>query len=436
MSLGSQAIRLRSGTELSAQETDTVSTNNQADVVPADDSMESVINFLEQTRIQDGSEEDELIVNSQTKISTPQQILKPPSLVINEDFIKARALSNKLDTLENKLVRFQSHEEFLRVCIAEGIVPTYLQIFLEPSIGNHDEAFLAKFFGIVKRFQNELMTATADFCAETQEKASKDINEITTELKGTIKPENFKTVTNRITDRKTQAAHMLRKRKQGKLNALRYGKRQDARRPERQPKLDQQPQQSNHQNPQQLINHQAQKPTYKAMVQRPAQVQNAHPHNALHHRQNPTVQVTNPQGFRSNIPNYAPRKDLQPRLNRGGKRSFHNFLNDAFQPGGNNDNSNQAFHTTNNQQQEPTNNNQFLNAPNYARQNAYNSNIQESNRPYNNPSYQPKNMHAAFPEQSIAGESGAPTKELQDGLQCAFQVLHALEAKFKQYFNH
>ena len=250
MSLGSQAIRLRSGTELSAQETDTVSTNNQADVVPADDSMESVINFLEQTRIQDGSEEDELIVNSQTKISTPQQILKPPSLVINEDFIKARALSNKLDTLENKLVRFQSHEEFLRVCIAEGIVPTYLQIFLEPSIGNHDEAFLAKFFGIVKRFQNELMTATADFCAETQEKASKDINEITTELKGTIKPENFKTVTNRITDRKTQAAHMLRKRKQGKLNALRYGKRQDARRPERQPKLDQQPQQSNHQNPQ------------------------------------------------------------------------------------------------------------------------------------------------------------------------------------------
>ena len=115
---------------------------------------------------------------------------------------------------------------------------------------------------------------------------------------------------------------------------------------------------------------------------------------------------------------------------------FTTFLNDAFQPGGNNDNSNQAFHTTNNQQQEPTNNNQFLNAPNYARQNTYNSNIQESNRPYNNPNYQPKNMHAAFPEQSIAGESGAPTKELQDGLQCAFQVLHALEAKFKQYFNY
>ena len=33
-------------------------------------------------------------------------------------------------------------------------------------------------------------------------------------------------------------------------------------------------------------------------------------------------------------------------------------------------------------------------------------------------------------------ESGAPTKELQDGLQCVFQLLHALEVKFKQHFKH
>ena len=84
MSLGSQAITLCCGKELSAQEAASVSTNqnNEADAaVTADDSMESVINFLEQTKIQDGSEEDDLIVTSQVQVSTPQPVLQPPKLM-------------------------------------------------------------------------------------------------------------------------------------------------------------------------------------------------------------------------------------------------------------------------------------------------------------------------------------------------------------------
>ena len=484
MSLGSQAITLRCGKELSAQEAASVSTNqnNEADAaVTADDSMESVINFLEQTKIQDGSEEDDLIVTSQVQVSTPQPVLQPPKLIIKEDFAKARTLSNRLDFLVNKLVRFESHEEFLRICLEEGLVPAQLKVLIEPNIGNRNEAFLAKFYGIIKNFQNALIDVTAEFCTEMQVEVSKDIEETSNELKTTVNEENFDTVVKKIEVRKQKAVRMLKYRKSRKLNAIRYGSQQEQfRRPwktqEGARKPLHQTQQFPLQNQKQLAGPQNQKPLYADVVQR--QVVTTHHNNVpnyqTHHNNvpnyqpqpNPTVNITDQNGqrintYHSNVPNYQPHhnnvpnyqpqpnqavngqrantywnqqnpkyyKNVNQRRQQCDKGSFENFLNGALGQAA--PNTNQAWNEPEKQMSFKPNN-QPQHAPNYVPHDRqlYNNNV-------NTPNYEPKNLNGAFPERTNTAESKEATaNELQTGLQSAFQVLHALEAKLNQFLNH
>ena len=49
-----------------------------------------------------------------------------------------------LDRLYDKQARFESHKQFLQRCLQAAVTPRGLRIELEPSIGNHDETFLAK----------------------------------------------------------------------------------------------------------------------------------------------------------------------------------------------------------------------------------------------------------------------------------------------------
>ena len=48
----------------------------------------------------------------------------------------------KLDRLGDKIDRYHSHDEFLRKCVTSKVTPISYQINLEPSVGNHDEAFI------------------------------------------------------------------------------------------------------------------------------------------------------------------------------------------------------------------------------------------------------------------------------------------------------
>ena len=47
-------------------------------------------------------------------------------------------LALKLDRLNDKKCRFESHEAFLNKCIDNNIVPNGLKVYVEPSIGNRD----------------------------------------------------------------------------------------------------------------------------------------------------------------------------------------------------------------------------------------------------------------------------------------------------------
>ena len=63
----------------------------------------------------------------------------------------------KLNRLLDKKDRYESHVSFLKNCLKIGRVPNGLVINLEPSIGNHDETFRAKWY---QRFQEFSLTTS------------------------------------------------------------------------------------------------------------------------------------------------------------------------------------------------------------------------------------------------------------------------------------
>ena len=52
----------------------------------------------------------------------------------------------KLNRLQDKQARFVSHKEFITGCVAEELVLKGLAVALEPTIDNHDEEFLDKWY--------------------------------------------------------------------------------------------------------------------------------------------------------------------------------------------------------------------------------------------------------------------------------------------------
>lgn len=81
------------------------------------------------------------------------------------EFEKNRA-AVRLDRLTDKIDRYTSHDEFLRKCIDHKVIPLSYQVFLEPSIGNHDEIFLKGYHEMLAGFSNQVMEYTANYCKE------------------------------------------------------------------------------------------------------------------------------------------------------------------------------------------------------------------------------------------------------------------------------
>ena len=76
-------------------------------------------------------------------------------------------LALKLNNKYDKLARYKSHQEFLSTCIKEKLIRRGFQIQLDPSIGNHDEAFLNTWYQKINDLSLELMNDTAKYCEQT-----------------------------------------------------------------------------------------------------------------------------------------------------------------------------------------------------------------------------------------------------------------------------
>ena len=63
----------------------------------------------------------------------------------------------RLDRLADKIDRHKSHDEFLRKCIENNVTPLSYKVFLEPSIGNHDDNFLKGHHDMLECFSRQVM---------------------------------------------------------------------------------------------------------------------------------------------------------------------------------------------------------------------------------------------------------------------------------------
>ena len=67
-------------------------------------------------------------------------------------------LGQKLNRLNNKAARYESHKQFLEKCIQEKLIPERLRLQLEPTIGNYDDEFLHNWYVKLEKFSLESMT--------------------------------------------------------------------------------------------------------------------------------------------------------------------------------------------------------------------------------------------------------------------------------------
>ena len=109
-----------------------------------------------------------------------------PTAEIQEQTLNGNRAAVILDRLYDKIDRYNSHNEFLRKCTPDNVIPTSYKIILEPSIGNHDEKFLKGYYGMLETFSKQVMEYTADYCKEKitifesqQETSEKDLSEST-----------------------------------------------------------------------------------------------------------------------------------------------------------------------------------------------------------------------------------------------------------------
>ena len=138
------------------------------------------------------------------------------------DNTEERTKCVRLDRLRNKEERYDSHITFLKDCIAIKRIPKGLVINLEPSIGNNDEEFLAKWYQRLEEFSMIMMKDVIDYSerikAETKEK-------VTTEqesLRTSMKPEDFKEVSHIMDQNSAERKRALQTTKRKKFNYLKY----------------------------------------------------------------------------------------------------------------------------------------------------------------------------------------------------------------------
>ena len=159
----------------------------------------------------------------------------PPSIIINgsaETVVGADRMENeklklafKLDRLKNKCGRYESHVTFLRKCLENNVIPNGLKAYVEPSIGNRDDAFLGDWHGTLFECSKKLTTLSIDWSLKTI--ASTKVEIATTEetLKALVSEQSYKKIQDSIQKNDETRNKELVNRKNRKFYRLKYGER-------------------------------------------------------------------------------------------------------------------------------------------------------------------------------------------------------------------
>ena len=85
--------------------------------------------------------EDQDIVSEDSNTGLSRNSSTETVIEVNQNREDVDKIVIKLDRLQDKSTRYESHKEFLEKCIREKVIPDGLRVDVEPTIGNHDEEF-------------------------------------------------------------------------------------------------------------------------------------------------------------------------------------------------------------------------------------------------------------------------------------------------------
>ena len=128
----------------------------------------------------------------------------------------------KLDRLQDKSKRYESHKHFLEKCISEKVIPDGLRINVEPTIGNHDDDFLSIWYNKLEGFSVELMQEIVKFCDKILAQTKKNIKATDTTLKRIAPREEYHNIQVLIAKNVEKNKRSLNQRKTGKFNKIKY----------------------------------------------------------------------------------------------------------------------------------------------------------------------------------------------------------------------
>ena len=123
-----------------------------------------------------------LVVNTGTSSSLSQETLQIPT----SDFRCKEKITLKLNSLNDRKARYESHKTFLSKCYRDKIIPHGLSIYVEPSFGNQDEAFLETWHENLQSFSLILMSQIITFCDQTINKVNEEIEKTKVELRAKL----------------------------------------------------------------------------------------------------------------------------------------------------------------------------------------------------------------------------------------------------------
>ena len=135
---------------------------------------------------------------------------------------RTRNTARKLDRLYDKQDRFESHQQFLKRCLEAQVIPNGLLIELEPSIGNHDEEFLAKWNEKLIRFSRELTEDVIEFCGKTVKDTTAKIAPAKEDLKSSTNETQLKEITASLEKNRKDRTYHLKRNKDKKFYRLKF----------------------------------------------------------------------------------------------------------------------------------------------------------------------------------------------------------------------
>ena len=232
---------------------------------------------------------------------------------------RIRYTARKIDRLNDKQSRFESHKEFLERCLTSNVIPHGLKIELEASIGNHNEEFLAKWNDKLTKFSRELTQDVVEFCGTTIAETQQESTDATEELTRLANQEQLTEITSSLKQNQDTRKHQLKRNKDKKFYNLKYNTKTRASRPQYQTDDDR-----DEQNPRSN--------TYRGKTQQPRQQYHTSDDDSGTPHSNNTHARSVPSRQRS-------RNDLFPRRNN----SFTNRHTKPNEHNNNNNNNNTAL---------------------------------------------------------------------------------------------